>query len=126
MKDSGTKDQSDIEPPNPQRNGLGIWTVIAVLSAFLIAAGVVGYLVWSTSDTSMPTPGYVAMAAGVIFSLVVGVGLMALIFYSSRKGYDEPVVFIQEPADDWDEVQTTSHEDGRHAPASDDTKGAAR
>jgi asparagine N-glycosylation enzyme membrane subunit Stt3 len=108
MEDSGTKDRSDIEPPNPHQNGLGIWTVIVVLSAFLIAAGVVSYLIWTTSGTSMPTAGYLAMTLGVIFSLVVGVGLMVLIFYSSRKGYDEPVVFIQEPADDRDEAQTRS------------------
>lgn len=121
MKDSGTKDQSDTEPPNPQRNSLGIWTVVVVLSAFLIAVGVVGYLVWTTSDTSMPASGYLAMTLGVIFSLVVGVGLMALIFYSSRKGYDEPVVFIQEPGDDRDEAQTTSLQGGRHEPARRDT-----
>jgi hypothetical protein len=26
----------------------------------------------------------------VVFSLVVGCGLMALLFYSNRHGYDEP------------------------------------
>jgi hypothetical protein len=30
------------------------------------------------------------MALGVVFSLVVGIGLMALVFYSSRHGYDTP------------------------------------
>lgn len=30
------------------------------------------------------------MILGIVFSLVVGVGLMGLVFYSSRKGYDEP------------------------------------
>jgi hypothetical protein len=34
------------------------------------------------------------MAVGVIFSLAVGFGLMALIFYSSREGYDQPPVLI--------------------------------
>jgi hypothetical protein len=34
------------------------------------------------------------MAFGVIISLAVGFGLMALLFYSSRKGYDEPPVLI--------------------------------
>jgi hypothetical protein len=34
------------------------------------------------------------MALGVILSLAVGFGLMALLFYSSRKGYDEPPVLI--------------------------------
>jgi hypothetical protein len=38
----------------------------------------------------MPTTGYVALALGVVFSLLVGCGLMALLFYSSRHGYDEP------------------------------------
>ncbi|MGH6679211.1 MAG: hypothetical protein ACREDL_09850, partial [Bradyrhizobium sp.] len=118
MNDSGSKDRSDIVPPNPHRNSLGV--VIAVLSAFLVAVAVVGYLVWSTSDTSMPTSGYLAMILGVIFSLIVGVGLMALIFYSNRKGYDEPVVFIQEPADQWDELQTTSPpRSGSHKPGDD-------
>ncbi len=27
---------------------------------------------------------------GVVFSVVIGGGLMALLFYSSRRGYDEP------------------------------------
>jgi hypothetical protein len=35
-----------------------------------------------------------------VFSLVVGIGLMALVFYSSRKGYDEPAVLIREPESD--------------------------
>jgi hypothetical protein len=30
------------------------------------------------------------MGFGIAFSLIVGIGLMALIFYSSRRGYDEP------------------------------------
>jgi hypothetical protein len=30
------------------------------------------------------------MALGIFFSLVIGIGLMALVFYSSRAGYDEP------------------------------------
>jgi len=34
--------------------------------------------------------GYMAMALGITFSMVVGIGLMSLIFYSHRKGYDEP------------------------------------
>jgi hypothetical protein len=38
----------------------------------------------------MPAVGYVAMTLGVVFSLVLGFGLMGLLFYSSRHGYDEP------------------------------------
>lgn len=39
---------------------------------------------------AIPTGGYVAMWLGIVFSLLVGCGLMALLFYSSRHGYDEP------------------------------------
>ena len=37
----------------------------------------------------IPIEGKIAMGLGVFFSLVVGRGLMALVFYSSRHGYDE-------------------------------------
>ena len=37
----------------------------------------------------IPLYGYVAIAGGVLFSLLVGGGLMALVFYSSRHGYDD-------------------------------------
>lgn len=37
----------------------------------------------------MPWELYLAMALGVLFSVVIGCGLMALMFYSSRRGYDE-------------------------------------
>jgi hypothetical protein len=46
------------------------------------------------SGADVPTSGYAAMAFGVIISLAVGFGLMALLFYSSRKGYDDPPVLI--------------------------------
>ncbi|HEY7645030.1 MAG TPA: hypothetical protein VH858_08335 [Hyphomicrobiales bacterium] len=34
--------------------------------------------------------GYVAMALMIVVSVALGCGLMALVFYSSRRGYDEP------------------------------------
>ena len=38
---------------------------------------------------SIPVYGWFAIAGGVLFSLLVGGGLMALIFYSHRHGYDD-------------------------------------
>ena len=38
---------------------------------------------------AIPAYGYVAIVGGVIFSLLVGGGLMALVFYSNRHGYDD-------------------------------------
>ncbi len=39
----------------------------------------------------IPLYGYVAIAGGVLVSLLVGGGLMALVFYSNRHGYDDDV-----------------------------------
>lgn len=78
---------------------MGSWTILIVLLSLLALTSVVVYLGWTYGkDADVPTSGYVAMAIGVIFSLAVGFGLMALVFYSSRKGYDEPPVLII-PAD---------------------------
>ena len=38
----------------------------------------------------IPATGYVALWLGISFTLLVGCGLMALLFYSSRHGYDAP------------------------------------
>ncbi len=37
----------------------------------------------------IPLYGYIAIAGGILFSLLIGGGLMALVFYSSRHGYDD-------------------------------------
>lgn len=67
------------------------YIAIAVLLALLIAAIVFAVTGWSASaGTDVPVNGYVALAVGVIGSLGLGFGLMALVFYSSRAGYDEP------------------------------------
>ena len=75
---------------------VGGWVVIAALLLLLGGAGFIAYRGLTFGNTDVPTSGYVAMAFGVIFSLIVGIGLMALIFYSSRKGYDEPPVLVPE------------------------------
>jgi hypothetical protein len=68
------------------RMGLGSWIILIVLLSLLVATGVVMYFGWTLGNgTDVPTSGYAAMALGVIFSLAVGLGLMALLFYSSRK-----------------------------------------
>jgi hypothetical protein len=77
------------------RNGLGSWTILIVLLLLLAATFVIVYLGWTLgAGADVSTSGYVAMVFGVIVSLAVGFGLMALLFYSSRKGYDEAPVLI--------------------------------
>ena len=77
------------------RMGVGSWIILIVLLSLLVATSFVVYLGWTLGNgTDVPTSGYAAMAFGVVISLAVGFGLMALLFYSSRKGYDEPPVLI--------------------------------
>jgi hypothetical protein len=67
-----------------------VWITISVLLALLIGATYVGYVGWNLTDVAMPLTGYVAMGLGIVFSIILGAGLMGLMFYSSRHGYDEP------------------------------------
>ena len=99
------KDRTSMETTTSARMGVGSWIVLIVLLLLLIATGVIIYFGWTLGNgTDVPTSGYAAMAFGVIISLAVGFGLMALLFYSSRKGYDEPPVMIV-PEDDSMESQ---------------------
>jgi len=72
-------------------NSLGKVALVVTLLGILAAAGWFAADAWLTvSGPPMPATGYVAMTLGIVFSLVIGCGLMALLFYSSRHGYDEP------------------------------------
>jgi hypothetical protein len=64
--------------------------VIAVLLAILAGAIFVGHYGWvSAGNVTMPAWGWLMMGLGIFFTVVIGGGLMVLIFYSSRAGYDE-------------------------------------
>jgi len=78
--------------PHAKPGTFGTMALVAVpLLAILAAAGWYAARAWVSVDgPSMPATGYLAMALGVVFSVAVGCGLMALLFYSSRHGYDEP------------------------------------
>ncbi len=64
------------------------WIIIAVLLGLLAIVVCYGVNVWAATP-SMPTYGYVAMGLGAIAAIAIGVGLMALMFHSSRRGYDD-------------------------------------
>lgn len=63
--------------------------LVAVLLVLLALTVAVAHFEWTSVDTQMPTTGYVALWGGIVFSLLIGCGLMGLMFYSSRRGYDE-------------------------------------
>jgi membrane protein YdbS with pleckstrin-like domain len=68
--------------------------IIIPLAALLAAAIWFAVYSWNAIEgPPIPAAGYVAMALGIVFSLLVGCGLMALLFYSSRHGYDTPAQY---------------------------------
>ena len=70
---------------------------IFVLLAILAGAVWVGHYGWeSAGDVVMPAWGWLMMGLGIFFTLLVGGGLMALVFYSSRAGFDAPPEVVQE------------------------------
>jgi hypothetical protein len=69
-------------------SGTGTWIILAVLPMLLALAVYVLVSGWSSAGepgSDISAAGYVAMALGIIFTLALGIGLMALIFYSNRR-----------------------------------------
>ena len=60
------------------------------LFALLAAALWFAAAAWGRfSVGDIPFYGWLAIIGGTVFSLLVGGGLMALVFYSARHGYDD-------------------------------------
>ncbi len=65
------------------------WAAILVLFAFLAVAIAYAVYGWNKlGDVGIPATGWMFLIAGIILTIVVGAGLMTLLFYSSRKGRD--------------------------------------
>ncbi len=67
--------------------------LVIILLGMLVAAGYFAYSAMTIKGEPMPTEGYVALVLGAGFAIVVGIGLMMLLFFSSSRGYDEPPHF---------------------------------
>ena len=63
--------------------------IIALLGLLALTLWLCGTAWVHLGGEDIPAYGYVAIAGGVLFSLLVGGGLMALVFYSARHGYDD-------------------------------------
>lgn len=69
---------------------MGRLLVIGSLLGLLVAVVVFVVISWQEMGAvEMSGHGITALIAGVVLSLVVGGGLMALVFFSARRGYDE-------------------------------------
>jgi hypothetical protein len=66
------------------------WLAVIVAVAVVLCVGIVITNLWTgIGDSEISGAGWLAMALGVIVTLALGMGLMVLVFISSRRGYDE-------------------------------------
>jgi cation transporter-like permease len=70
----------------------GIVTLVLSLLAMLAGAAGFAWYVWrELGDVEISLHGYIALAAGVTVTLGLGVGLMWLVYFSHRRGFDDEV-----------------------------------
>jgi len=64
--------------------------IIIALFALLAASAWFASAAWERFDgEAMPVYGKFVIAGSILFSLLIGAGLMALVYYSNRHGYDD-------------------------------------
>ncbi len=81
-------DPSPQKSPPPRGGG----ALVAVATVIVIALAAIGVYTWeSLGPVAMDRSGYVALVLGVLGTIALGCGLMALVFFSHRHGYDEEV-----------------------------------
>ena len=64
---------------------------MAIVALFGLLAAALWYALhaWGAlGNVGISPAGWIFLVAGVVFTFLVGAGLMALLFYSSRKGRD--------------------------------------
>jgi len=66
------------------------WVAVVIAAAVVLIIGIVIAAEWiGIGDSDISGAGWLAMGLGVIVTLALGIGLMALVFISNRRGYDE-------------------------------------
>jgi hypothetical protein len=64
---------------------VGLAGVVVAILIIVSASNWIGI-----GNAGISVNGWIALVLGVVATLAVGGGLMALVFISSRRGYDEP------------------------------------
>ena len=70
---------------------LGPWGWFAIVALLMLLGGALWYCIYAWAalpGVRIPPIGWLFLVLGVVFTLAIGGGLMALLFYSSRKGKD--------------------------------------
>jgi hypothetical protein len=64
--------------------------LVVFFAAFLGVAALYSWHVWSSMpDVEIGVSGWIALVLGSVLTIAVGGGLMFLVFYSARHGYDD-------------------------------------
>jgi flagellar basal body-associated protein FliL len=96
--------------------GRGQIAILAIPIALLVLVIIWAISAWNSSaGVAMGKHGWIALILGTVFSLVIGCGLMALMFFSSRSGYDEVADPLRH-AHDQDESARQEEPDDRTTP----------
>jgi hypothetical protein len=84
-----TEPEKNLSTESSRPLGVAGWLALFVLAGFLAAGLYFAVHAWnSLAGTSMPPAGWLFLILGVVFTLLLGGGLMWLLFYSSRTGKD--------------------------------------
>jgi hypothetical protein len=68
----------------------GTAAIVVVLLGFLGAAAGLAWWAWhELGDVEIGRNGYIALGLGAGTTLVLGVGLMWLVYFSHKRGYDD-------------------------------------
>jgi hypothetical protein len=66
------------------------WIAMAIAGAVVLAVVCAIRDLWaSLGGSEISLAGWLAMGLGIVVTLALGIGLMTLVFISSRRGYDE-------------------------------------
>jgi hypothetical protein len=80
--------EEQIPPKHPV--GIAGWIAMIVLGGLLVASIAYAVHAWTQmAGASISRFGWIMLGLGVFFTLACGVGLMGLVFYSSRKNFDQ-------------------------------------
>ena len=80
--------KSSVEGQKKRALGIGGWIAVAAMGIVLGAAVWFLFYGWNLTNAQMSANGVIALVLGIVFSMALGAGLMGLLFWSNRKGYD--------------------------------------
>jgi hypothetical protein len=72
-------------------------TLLLILALGGMLAAIIYVTIKDWDASAMSVHGWIALGAGTVLTMLVGGGLMALVFYSARAGYDDRIEIDNDP-----------------------------